>query len=145
MTIATNQGQRVATWILVIALAGVFAPSLWGAQPQGKPLMTLEGTLLTTKGNCPVLKLTGRDQSLSANTPYLLQTLQDKRLDGREVRLEGVEKPDGGFEVHWVYTVHNGKLFRVRYYCATCNIVALGPGNCACCQQPTELQEIPKE
>ena len=50
---------------------------------------------------------------------------------------------DGSFQVQWLYTVHNGKLFRVRYFCATCNIVALEPGNCVCCQQPTELQEIP--
>jgi hypothetical protein len=59
------------------------------------------------------------------------------------VRLEGTPQPDGTFQVQWLYTIHNGKLFRVRYFCATCNIVALEPGNCVCCQQPTELQEIP--
>jgi hypothetical protein len=69
--------------------------------------------------------------------------MQDKRLDGREVRLEGTAQPDGTFQVQWLYTIHNGKLFRVRYFCATCNIVALEPGNCVCCQQPTALQEIP--
>ena len=101
--------------------------------------------MVTTRGDCPVVKTQGREEALSANTPALFHTLQDKRLDGREVRLEGLEQPNGSFEVHWLYTVHDGKLFKVRYFCATCNIVALEPGNCVCCQQPTELQEIPAD
>jgi len=126
-----------------MALASLFASSLWAAQ--AKPLTVLEGKLEATRSDCPLLKINGREQGLSADTPHLLHTMQDKRLDGREVRLEGIAQPDGSFEVHWLYTVHNGKLYRVRYYCATCNIVALEPGLCVCCQQPTELQEIPKD
>jgi hypothetical protein len=108
-------------------------------------LATVEGKLVTTRGDCPVVKTNGREQALSGNTPALFHTLQDKRLDGRDVRLEGIAEPNGSFEVHWLYTIHDGKLFKVRYFCATCNIVALEPGNCVCCQQPTELQEIPAE
>ena len=117
--------------------------NLWAATPQ--PLAVLVGTLVTTHGDCPFLRINGREQPLAANTPYLLHTLQDKRLDGREVHLEGTTQPDGSFEVQWLYTIRNGKLFRVRYFCARCNIVALEPGNCVCCQQPTELQEVPKD
>ena len=139
----TNRWQQGKFWILALALSPLLASSLWA--DQGKPLTVLEGKLLATRGDCPLLKTGGREQALSANTPYLLHTLQDKRLDGREVRLEGLAKPDGSFEVQWLYTVHDGKLFKVRYFCATCNIVALEPGLCVCCQQPTELQEIPKD
>lgn len=140
---ATNQRQQGKPWVLAVAFSSLLASSLWAAQ--AKPLTVLEGKLLTTRGDCPLLKIGDREQALSANTPYLLHTLQDKRLDGREVRLEGLPKPDGSFEVQWLYTVHDGKLFKVRYFCATCNIVALEPGPCVCCQQPTELQEIPKD
>ena len=140
---ATNRWQRRAAWVLALALASLLASSLWAGE--AKPLTVLEGKLLTTRGDCPVLKTSGREEALSANTPHLLHTMQDKRLDGREVRLEGVPQPDGSFEVHWLYTRHDGNLFKVRYFCATCNIVALEPGNCVCCQQPTELQEIPAE
>ncbi len=139
----TDQRQRGAACILSLALSFFLAPSLWAAQ--AKPLTVLEGKLLTTRGDCPLLKMNGREQALSANTPYLLHTLQDKLLDGREVRLEGIPQADGSFEVHWLYTLHNGKLFRVRYFCSTCNIVALEPGICVCCQQPTQLQEIPAD
>src|SRR5579862_1586459 len=126
---------------VIIALASLLLPGLLAAQI--KPLATIQGKLVTTRGDCPLVGIGGQQRALSADTPYLLHTLQDKRLEGREVRLEGVPQPDGSFEVHWLYTVHEGKLFKVRYFCATCNIVALEPGNCVCCQQPTELQEIP--
>ena len=127
----------------IMALISLLASGLGSAQ--AKPLATVQGKLITTRGDCPLLGVSGQERALSADTPYLLHTLQDKRLEGREVRLEGVPQPDGSFEVHWLYTVHGGKLFKVRYFCATCNIVALEPGNCVCCQQPTELQEIPVE
>lgn len=138
---ATDRRQQFAAWILAAALASLLAPSLWAGE--AKPLSVLEGKLETTRGDCPMLKLNGREESLSADTSHLLHTMQDKRLDGREVHLEGVPKPDGSFEVHWLYTVHDGKLFKVQYFCATCNIVALEPGLCVCCQQPTQLQEVP--
>jgi len=90
-----------------------------------------------------MLKTNGKEVALSANTTYLFHTLQDKRLDGREVHLEGTPQPDGSFQVEWLFTLKHGKLYRVRYFCPRCNIVALEPGDCVCCQQPTELQEIP--
>jgi hypothetical protein len=134
---------RMGVCAMAALLVGFLASSLWAAQ--AKPLAVLQGKLLSTHGDCPLVKVDGREQPLSAETPYLLHTLQDKRLDGRDVRLEGTTQPDGTFQVRWLYTVHNGKLFKVRYFCARCNIVALEPGNCVCCQQPTDLQEVPVE
>ncbi len=129
--------------ILAAAFSTLVPSSLWAGD--AKPLAVLEGKLSTTRGNCPLLKTSEREIPLSANTPHLLHTLQDKRLERREIRLEGIVLPDGSFEAHWLYTIHDGKLFKVRYFCATCNIVALEPGNCVCCQQPTELQEVPAD
>jgi len=143
MNLSGTNRWRGATCVVAAALASLLASNLWAAQ--AKPLSVLDGKLQTTRGDCPVLKMNSREQALSASTPYILHTMQDKRLDGREVRLEGTPNPDGSFQVQWLYTIHNGRLFRVRYFCATCNIVALEPGNCVCCQQPTELQEIPKD
>ena len=110
---------------------------------ESKPLTVLQGKLLAAPDKCPILKMDGKEQPLSANTPYLLHTLQDKRLADREVRVEGRMQPEGLFQVEFLYTVHDGKLYRVRYFCKICNIEAIEPGNCVCCQQPTELQEIP--
>ena len=140
---SAHRRRTFSAWLMFAAFTSLFASGI--AAAQDKPLTVLEGKLLTTQGDCPLLKIGGRQEALSADTPHLLHTMQDKRLDGRDVRLEGIPKPDGSFEVHWLYTVHNGKLFRVRYFCSTCNIVALEPGPCVCCQQPVELQEIPVE
>ncbi len=124
-----------------ILAAMILAPGLLAARP--KPLPALEGKLIDLPGKGPVLKTPGKVQPLSAITPYLFHTLQDKRLASREVRVEGRPQADGTFQVEWLYTIRDGKLYRVRYFCKTCNIVALEPGKCVCCQQPTELQEIP--
>jgi len=137
-TLAPNSAPGLA-----LLFASLLAPGLRGAPV--KPLAALEGKLMTSEGKCPILKMPDKEQPLSASTPYLLHTLQDERLNGRAVRVEGMMKPDGTFEAEWLYTLHNGRLYRVRYFCKVCNIVALEPGPCVCCQQPTELQEIPKD
>jgi hypothetical protein len=122
----------------------VLATSPWSfAQGEPPHLAVLEGQLLATSADCPVLRTHGKDQPISAYTTQLYHTLQDKRLANREVRLEGLMKGAGTFEVERLYTVKDGKLYRVRYFCKVCNIEALEPGKCVCCQQPTELQEIP--
>lgn len=103
----------------------------------------LVGELVSVPGGCPILQVDKTRYTLTARTTYLLHTLQDPRLAHREIRVLGTAKPDGTLEVSKFYTVRDGKLYRVRYYCEVCNIEALEPGNCVCCQQPTELQEMP--
>ena len=111
--------------------------------PSASALETLQGRLTVASGDRTVLKTAQRAYTLSATSPYLSHTLHDQRLLNREVRVEGTLKPDGTFEVDHLFTVRDGKLYKVRYYCDICNIAALEPGNCVCCQRPTELQEIP--
>ncbi len=138
-------GAKLAQVCLGVLLGVLMAPALPGfAQVHpAESYPYLAGKLETVPGAGLVLRSAKKDSPLSARTTYLLHTLRDKRLANREVRLEGTTKPDGTFEVARLFTVRNGKLHRVRYYCEVCNIEALEPGNCVCCQQPTELQEIP--
>ena len=127
-----------------VAWTAVLTVSLTcSAQGMLRHLATMKGRLLSTPGGCPAVRIHDKDQPLSATTTYLYHTLLDRRLANREVRVEGTMKADGTFEVERLFTVKDGKLYRVRYFCKVCNIVALEPGNCVCCQQPTELQEIP--
>ncbi len=128
--------NQLPTWTLLAALA--FAPVA-----EAKAPLALEGKLVSVGGAGPTLRSAKKDYPLAARTSYLFHTLQDKRLLGREVRLEGTTRSDGTFEVERLYTVRAGKLYKVRYFCEVCNIEALEPGDCVCCQQPTELQEIP--
>jgi len=134
-----HRDRRVALLfcIGVICVICGFAPGA-SAEPS-----VLEGKLLATSAGGPFVVTGSRRVRLVAKLPYVLHTLEDKRLDNREVRLEGTADPDGAFEVDKLFTVKDGKLFKVRYYCEICNIAAVEPGNCVCCQRPTELQEIP--
>lgn len=103
----------------------------------------LEGKLQFIQGTGPVVKTAAKKIPLAGRYDYIFRTLEDQRLRNDEVRLKGEYQADGNFRVDNIFTLHNGKVYRVRYYCETCNIVGQGPGNCVCCQQPTELQEIP--
>lgn len=130
-----------AFWALVPARA--WSKNDPTAAPQAAAFV--QGKLdINGSGVAKVASSTGAVTVTSGN-PSLLHTLQDSRLNGREVRLEGERKPDGSFEVHHLFTVHDGKLFRLRYYCHVCNIPAMEPGNCVCCQRPTVLDEIPAD
>jgi len=141
---ASGRASLVGVAAGLLACAVVLGASLTcSAQGTPRHLAALEGKLLSTPGECPVVQIHDKHQPLSATTTYLYHTLLDKRLANREVRVEGTMKADGTFEAERLFTVKDGKLYRVRYFCKVCNIVALEPGNCVCCQQPTELQEIP--
>jgi len=138
-----SAGLRAIAAGLTVCAVALATPPLRAAQSAPRHLAALEGKLLSVPGEGPALRIREKDQPLSATTTYLFHTLLDKRLANREVRVEGTMQADGTFEAERLYTVKDGKLYRVRYFCKTCNIEALEPGDCVCCQQPTELQEIP--
>jgi len=133
---------RVLFLALASFMVGISSPAL-GQSPSTNAFETLQGRLSVAGGGGPTLKTALRDYTLSAKSTYLVHTLQDQRLLNREVRVEGTLKTDHTFEVSHLFTVRDGRLYKVRYYCDICNIAALEPGNCVCCQRPTELQEIP--
>ena len=121
---------------------GVAASTARAADTQ-KAQQTLQGKLLFIQGTGPVVKTAEKQVPLAGRYEYIFRTLEDQRLRNDEVRLEGEYQADGNFRVDNIFTIHRGEVYRVRYYCETCNIVGLGPGRCVCCQQPTELQEVP--
>ena len=71
--------------------------------------------------------------------------LRDPRLAGREWEFEGKFTPGGSFSIYKLFTLKEGKRHRVTYYCEVCHIYTHEPGRCMCCQDETELQEIPEE
>lgn len=134
--------------MLLLGLLGALGgtPSSTHAQEsQTKPVVTLQGKLVIEPGSVPALRAKGKETRLGAVKTYYYHTLQDPRLLNREIRVEGDWAADGTLMVSKFYTVKNGKLYRIRYFCEVCNIEAYEPGNCECCQQPTELQEIPAD
>jgi hypothetical protein len=149
----TNQSGRLAwrergasfAFPLLCALALCFSvTTARAAEPIVPPGdHVLQGKLLFVQGTGPVVKTSEKQYPLAGRYQYIFKTLEDKRLRNDEVRLAGKFVADGKFQVDDLYTIHHGELYRIRYFCETCDIAALGPGHCVCCQKPTELQEIP--
>lgn len=68
----------------------------------------------------------------------------DKRLQDRTVQLTARRLPGTQFlEVTAVFTVKDGNLHHVCYWCDNCQLAANEPGPCKCCGGETTLIEIP--
>ena len=69
---------------------------------------------------------------------------KDKALRNRPMRLSGrLIANSQMLQVLDVRSVVNGQLNEVYYWCDTCTIRALEPGDCACCGAKLEFREVP--
>ena len=92
----------------------------------------------------PLLFVTEDGQKLTlVGDEYATSQLADPRLKGRHWELQGRRKSEGVFEVLRLFTIKAGKLYRVTYFCIICNIRSHLAGDCMCCQEETEVQELP--
>jgi len=70
----------------------------------------------------------------------------DKRLHEKELIIKGRTFPQTQIlEAISLYSVHDGTIHELYYYCVTCAIRTFAPENCECCQEPVELTETPIE
>ncbi|HEX5482206.1 MAG TPA: hypothetical protein VFZ08_06225 [Terriglobia bacterium] len=136
-------GALAAAFACLLAFAAV--PILASPAPP-KPqssLVILRGTLSSVSGKNPVLTANGKEYTLAGQSSYILRTLQDKRLLNHELQVVGTQGPNGDFVVQRMYDIHNGKLYKIQYYCEVCNITYVQPGHCYCCGRETKLKEVP--
>ncbi len=77
-------------------------------------------------------------------TKYSEALFADRRFRERELILKGRLFPDTQiFETTTIRSIRNGVVQDIYYYCDVCDIQAVAPGPCECCQGPTELVEKP--
>lgn len=100
------------------------------APADGSPLR-----LVTVDGD--VIELAA-DEGLEA-------TMRDPQLADRDWEIRGESTDGGQFAVTKIFTVKDGVLHRVTYYCLICHITTHEPGLCMCCQGDTDLRELPGE
>jgi hypothetical protein len=67
----------------------------------------------------------------------------DPRVRERDLAVRAREAAGGAVEIIKVYTVKDGTLYDVHYFCEVCHIAAYVPGRCPCCGREMELREIP--
>ena len=125
--------------LAAVALALALAAS---AQPT-----SLRGQLEAPKDEQPLRLKTADGQSveLVLHESGLESVLRDPQLATRHWEMRGSATEDGRFAVERVFTVKDGHLHRVTYYCEICHITTHEPGPCMCCQGVTDLREIPGE
>jgi hypothetical protein len=74
-----------------------------------------------------------------SETLFVEQSLRDSELIIKGRVFPGTQI----LEVVKLFSVHNGEIFDVYYYCVVCAIQSVTPGICVCCQDPVELVEKP--
>ncbi|RKU30884.1 hypothetical protein C6497_04200 [Candidatus Poribacteria bacterium] len=68
----------------------------------------------------------------------------DKRLHEKVLVVKGRVFPKSNLlEVMSFMSIKDGVLYEIYYYCDTCYIRTVAPGNCDCCQAPVVLIEKP--
>lgn len=103
----------------------------------------LRGRLRQERGKPPVIQTADTKTYTVSGDEFTEAQMADPKLNGREMELEGRFTGPGQFEATQVFTIKNGKRYKVTYWCDICSIRTHMPGRCMCCQAETELQEIP--
>jgi hypothetical protein len=132
---------------LTVALA---FGSLFIAAAAASDFVTIRGTLVAPSGQAPgpddplIVSIAGGKKVTLTGDIFSQGQLRDQRLAGRTWEFEGVYLPTGELEIQRLFTVKAGKRYKVTYWCEVCAIRTHEPGRCMCCQDETELQEIPE-
>ena len=113
-------------------------PALWADERA-----TIQGKLAQIPGKPPVLETGARRVALSGDADTM-GVLQDKRLAGATLELQGQFDSQGRFTVGPIHTravrvLRDGKKLLVTYWCDVCSIRTYKPGICWCCQEETAL------
>jgi hypothetical protein len=68
----------------------------------------------------------------------------DERLHKKELMIKGRTFPKTQIlEAISLQSIDHGVVHDLYYYCYTCAIRSVAPGDCECCQEPVELVEKP--
>ncbi len=124
-------------------LAAILAFLLALAAASAAGEQVLRGRLRQDPGKPPVIETADGKTFTVGGDEFTKGQMADPLLKGREMELEGRFAGETNFEASRIYTIKNGKRFKVTYWCDVCSIRTHMPGRCMCCQAPTELQELP--
>ncbi len=106
----------------------------------------LRGRLAGPEVDEPLGLITAGGEGVTLELDEVLdQMMRDPQLADRNWEVRGERREDGRFAVLKAFTIKDGELHRVTYYCEICHITTYAPGRCMCCQEDTELRELPGE
>src|SRR3989442_80156 len=114
---------------------GIFGALALGAVASEQ---VLRGRLRQDPGKPPVIRTADQKTSTVSGDEFTKAQMADSKLKGREIELEGRFAGPGHFEASKIFTVKDGKRYKVTYWCDICSIRTHMPGRCMCCQGETE-------
>ena len=129
--------MRAVRFITLLA----FSLCCFAADPVSVPL---RGKLVQETGKPPAIESSnGKRIALSGDDPTL-KVLNDDRLKGADLEVEGHFTTPDRFDVDHIHTrslfvYKNGKRQMITYWCDVCYIRTYSPGKCWCCQKNTDL------
>src|SRR5262249_51555618 len=142
----------------VAILALTFALPAGAATPvDGAPQDSVE-----LRGRAACLDHSGHSQQCSGPAPHrfalvasdglvhpfvpndqLANIFEDPRVREKDLLVRAREAATRALEIIKVFSVRDGKVNDLRYYCDICHINAYVPGPCPCCGREMELVEEP--
>jgi hypothetical protein len=122
----------------------LLACALAAGLAQSKPSEAIEGKLVVREGQPSALATGNRGTVTLEGDPDTRKVLQDKRLDGADLKARGHFTDGGHFAVDPIHTKamfvrKDGRLKLITYWCEICSIRTYTPGECWCCQRETTL------
>ena len=103
----------------------------------------LRGRIRQEPGKPAVVQTADQKSYTVSGDKFTEAQMADPKLNGREIELEGHFAAPGQFSAAKIFTIKEGKRYKVTYWCDICSIRTHMPGQCMCCQGETELQELP--
>jgi len=124
----------------------LFAAAVCAFAASSDKTETLEGKLVLSPGQPPVIATAGDKQVQLDGDASTRKILGDQRLNGFEVQAKG-HFAAGKFLIDPIHTTallvrKDGHLKMITYWCDVCSIRAYTPGLCVCCQKETTLDLI---
>jgi hypothetical protein len=114
--------MKLPAWIVLLSVAG--------AGLGAEELATLRGKAHQERDKAPLfLSENGTRYSVSGDSDLLAQ-LGDTRLAGRRLEVQGRLQGSNHLEVVRLFTLKDGKRYRISYWCEICGSHLPRPGPC---------------
>lgn len=136
---------------IVILLVILVMSVIWASESEK---ITIEGTIVCadergadTPCNESSLDFAIRSKSgarfLFSREDPKSKMFQDKRVRSRSLQVNAWRRSDGSIDIIKVFSIKQGVLHDVFYFCSVCNIKTTVGGRCWCCQDEFEFHEEP--
>ncbi|MFZ0427528.1 MAG: hypothetical protein WAO20_05395 [Acidobacteriota bacterium] len=148
-----ERGRRLAR---VSVLAGVLLATALSAAPATRTRLTIEGQVVCVDSEGAPVSCGANSHDFALRTDAgklyffsaadpLSHLFRDSRVRERRFRVKVWTRADRFVDIVKIYSIKNGQLYDIYFYCPVCNIRSYEAGDCWCCHQPYELREVPAE